>query len=328
MRGLQRLGSWFGVLGIALILAPEIAQAAPVLMSGNVKLTTNPSVRRNYYGSGAIEVTGSGPATMVVPLRFFENAGTDFRVFPTNDNVAQVTSSFTSYNIEETLRAGGGPGSFVFCPGPLNPVNPNCTNPAAATGGQNNLVQYTPVSVNQFGGTFRVLQKLFASSVSFRVSEVPLKFSHQAGTTMTNVWPGGGVKSSTQFLQRAGGVITSNPVLGPNGSIQVQGQITPNGGNTPAPSLWTGFPATTGMVTHRDTNPDPFTFVTTGTDMRTPLGSGQITLVGSGLTKSSNGTDFGREIIVTFVPEPATTVLFATGVIALAGLYSQRRRLF
>jgi hypothetical protein len=317
----------FGVLGAVLILSPMLAAAAQVLMSGNVQLTTLPSVRRDYAGWGLVDVTGSGPATMVVPRSFFQNNGGAFRVFPTNPNVAQVTSSFTSYNVTETLRAGGGPGSFVFCPGVNNPANPNCTNPSQATGGQNNFVQYTPTSPNQFGGTFRVLQKNFNSSVSFRVGTNPSKFSHQAGTTMTNVWPGGGVASSTQVLQRAGGVLTSNPVLGPDGSIQTPGPVTGTGA-VPNASLWTGFPATTGMVVHKDTNPSPFTTTLTGSDMRTPLGSGQITLVGSGLAQSSNGTDFGREITVTIVPEPGATLMFAAGIVGLAGLYSQRRRLF
>jgi hypothetical protein len=81
------------------------------------------------------------------------------------------------------------------------------------------------------------------------------------------------------------------------------------------------------MVVHRDTNPSPFTFTLTGSDMRTPLGSGQITLVGSGVAQAATGNDFGREIAVTLVPEPGTTAMFAVGLAGLAGLYSQRKRL-
>jgi hypothetical protein len=76
----------------------------------------------------------------------------------------------------------------------------------------------------------------------------------------------------------------------------------------------------------RDTNPSPLGFTVTGSDARTPAGSGQIMLVGSGVAQASTGRDFGRQLEVTFVPEPASTALFVAGLLGLGGLYSQRRR--
>jgi hypothetical protein len=223
--------------------------------------------------------------------------------------------------------AGGGPGNFTFCPGPSNPINPNCTNPGQATGGLNNFLQYTAMSPNQFGGTFRVLQQNFNATGSFRIATGPSVFSHQKGDTVARIWPGGAPMSSTQFIQRAGGVLTSGAVLGPSGSIQTPGTVIGTG-PVPAPSVNTGFPVTTGMVHHRDTNPSAFTFTLTGTDMRTPLGSGQITLVGSGVALATTGRTFGREITVTLVPEPGTIIMCGAGALGLMGLYAQRRRLF
>lgn len=329
MQSFRRFGLWLGVVGAVLILGPILAEAAPVLMSGNLRLTTDPSVRRDYVGWGVVDVvpgTGTTPASMMVARSFFQNDGTTFRVFTAAPHVAQVTSSFTSFNLTETLQAGGGPGSFTFCPGVGNPVNPNCTSPSQATGGLNNFLQYT-AGPNQFGGTFRVLQQNLRASVSIRIATNPSQFSHQPGDTVARNWPGGAPSSSTQFIQRVGGQITSNPVLGPFGSIQTAGPIVGTG-TALQTSINTGFPATTGMVVHIDTNPSPFAFTLTGSDARTPAGSGQITLVGSGVAQASTGNDFGREIEVTLVPEPATTAMFAAGLVGLAGLYSQRRRLF
>ena len=327
MQSFRRFGLWLGVVGAVLLMGPILAQAAPVLMSGNVRLTTEPSVRRDYNGWGVVDVvSGTGPASMMVAQSFFQNDGTSFRVFSAVPRVAQVTSSFTSFNLSETLQAGGGPGSFTFCPGVGNPVNPNCTSPSQATGGLNNFLQYT-AGPNQFGGTFRVLQQLLRASVSIRVATNPSQFSHQPGDTLPRNWPGGAPASSTQLIQRLGAEITSNPVLGPFGSIQTAGPVVGTG-TVVQTSINTGFPATTGVVRRRDTNPSPFTFTLTGSDARTPAGSGQITLVGSGVALAATGNTFGREIEVTLVPEPTTTAMFAAGLAGLAGLYSQRRRLF
>ncbi len=335
MQRSMRIQRMLSCLGATLLLSPALvpisAQADPILMSGNVQLTTNPSVRRNYSDYGMVEVNGSAPATISVHEAFMQNDGTAFRVFPAVPNVAQVTSSFTSFNLAETLMAGGGPGSFTFCPGvgnPLNQLSPpnNCQTPNQATGGLNNRIVYT-AGPNQYGGTFRILQELFKSSVSLRIATNPSQFSHQVGDTVPRIWPGGAPMSSTQFITRPGGQITSAPVLGPSGSIQTPGAVVGTG-EAPDPSINTGFPVTTGMVVHSDTNPSPFMFTLTGSDSRTAMGAGQIVLVGSGVARAATGTDFGREIQVTLVPEPHTTAMFVAGMLVLLGLYSQRRRLF
>ena len=328
MRIFQRFGLTFSLLGIVLILSPAIAAAAPVLMSGNLRMLTLPTTSRAYADFGTVEVLptgGTGPASMIVPQSFFQNDGTTFRVFTAAPHVAQVTSSFTSFNLQETLMAGGGPGSFTFCPGVGNPANPTCTQPSQATGGLNNFLQYT-AGPNQFGGTFRVLRKNFSATGSFRVALSPDIYSHQQGDTESRYWPGGASAGSTQFIQRDGGEQTSGAVLGPFGSIQTPGVVI-GIGDQPAASRNTGFPATTGRVVVRDTNPSPLGFTLTGSDARTPAGSGQIVLVGSGVAQASTGRDFGRQLEVTFVPEPGTTALFVAGMAGLGALYSRRRGL-
>lgn len=334
MRSIQRLQLLCCGLGTALILFPVAAAASTFLMSGEVRLTTGPTIaRRILEGGGVVTHTtnATAPATMMVPASFFKNEGLDFRVFPTVPSVAQVTSSFSSFNLAETLSAGGGPGTFTFCPPVGNPINATggpCTQPNQATGGRNNFLQYT-AGAEQFGGTFRVIQKIFSATVSIRWQSVPVSgFSH-AGPPATqlplsNPWAGGATMSLTQTFIRSG-IRTSNPILGPNGSVISTGAVVGPGPPNPT-SVRTGFPATTGMMYRRDTIPSPDTATLTGSDNRTSMGAGTIVLIGSGLTSSSPGTDFGREITVTLMPEPAISAAFAVGMASLVALYAVRRR--
>ena len=206
MRRIVGLSLMLGLLGGSAILGAADSNAAPVLMSGNVKLQTLPTVSRDYNDFGVVDVNpgvGTAPASIMVPQSFFQSDGTTFRVFTAAPHVAQVTSSFTSYNLQETLVGGGGPGSFTFCPGVANPINPLCTAPSQATGGLNNFLQYT-AGPNQFGGTFRVLRQLINATGSFVQAGDPVLYSHQKGDTVARIWPGGAPSSSpSSFSERA-----------------------------------------------------------------------------------------------------------------------------
>lgn len=304
------------------------AYAAEFGMSGTLTLIGPGSASPIRVHEGTAIVSADA-TTIPVPANVFTSAGLNFRVFPGFPGVAQLTSSFSSTHAAHTLMAGGGPGSFAFCPQPGNPVNPNCTNPAQGQPGFNNLVQYT-AGANQFGGSFRLIRKIFSSSVSSRVATAPLQFLHAPVVPNSRPWPAGVTASVTQLVAFGTGVITQSPVLGPSGSISVAGPIV-NPSVAPNPSYFeTGFPLTTGMIVQKDTDPVAVTFSITGSNTLTPSGSGMITLVAGAVAGggSTPPVDFQRQTSLTItLPEPGVAASVLAGIVPLLALgWFKRRR--
>lgn len=99
-----------------------------------------------------------------------------------------------------------------------------------------------------------------------------------------------------------------------------------------APQTFAGFPFTTGSVLARNTgtqggNPLTVSLTARGTDARTALGSGNITLVAGGLAPSQAANTGHIDIVSMnfFLPEPDATLLLLAGLLTLVGLARLRR---
>jgi hypothetical protein len=201
--------------------------------------------------------------------------------------------------------------SFAWCPGPNNPA---CTGPGQAGNIYPHLVQYSNPNPNKFGGTMAMMQGGSAVVSVIIAPLAPPAFiaGHQLVGGLANLNPqaqGRGYAITDVDLLAAApariAVAQAPPCPGPftvtgncsqilaslttgNGAF-----VTPTTGNglpifiPPDTNLNFGFPWTTGTVLVRNTgtnqgNPATTTISAMGTDMRTPLGQGQITLVAGG----------------------------------------------
>jgi len=312
------------VLTLGLVLTAVSAQAQ-YRMTGSLDLNAGASLIRNLTADTIVPNTNNG-ASLMIPARAFALTGTKFQVFPTIPNVVQVFSSFTSSNVAETLMAGAGPSAFSFCPR----NNFGCTNQTNPGGdpGFKGLLEYR--TGNGFGGTFRVLRNISAGAVSRIAGTDPLQVNHQPSTD-PDPWAGGLTFQATQDNAPVPQGILSSPVaLGPSGSIQTPGPTIPNGGLFQPTAFETGFPATTGSIFLQDSiGFGQATFTMVGSDNRDASGNGSITLVASGYSNNLAAEVFPLRLTLTMVlPEPATGLGVAAGMLTIVGLaYARRRRL-
>jgi hypothetical protein len=312
---------------VAALVAALPAAAEEYSLFGTYTVQQSFSIGRVIPTIESFSATGPSPRPLVVPAHAFELQGSDFKAFPFVFQVAQFVETYTTTQPRsETFTAGGGPGSFSFCPRPGNPANPSCALAAAATGGRNGRLTYTAGS-NQFGGTFDLL-RITNGSVSRLVATAPLQFNHAPNFRSGYYIAGQPVSMTRTYPQQLPGEVTQSPVLGPDGSIQTAGPVV---GTAPAPvtQTATGFPFTTGMIVHSRTVPSALTFTFTGSDARTAGGFGDITLVAGATTQSAIGTEFPvMGIIEVTVPEPSETLILGLGVlllVILATLYRAPR---
>jgi len=307
-------------------------------------------------GMGGVTATGSAPATLQVPRhRFGGNFSARFP-FP-GLTLVQITTMFDADGpvAPAQLAPGGGPGSFTWCPG-----DPACTIAASlfGAGTRGGRVVYA-AGANQFGG---VMQMLLAGGgvQSFLFNAVPIQVGHvdfgQPGTQVT----GGSYASMLTVFQPRGFVTQPLIPPTPNGLVTAPGpRLTTMFGtsyNHPTAPIFyfptianspmgmpaghfttqTGFAFTTGTVVvqqHTSSGPDTFTLM--GSDMRTALGAGNITLVAGGLARRNSMLSayrypmFGR-IRMSFAPpipslSPAGFAA-AGALMLLAVAYALRRR--
>jgi hypothetical protein len=322
-------------LGVFLVASGAQAQFR---MSGKLTTSTGQSTTRLLEGAAFVSGT---PASLMIPAKAFQKSGFAFRTFSFSASIAQVASSFTSSNDVVTVAAGGGPGSFSWCP----VGNMPCSDPDqfSSTQGFHGLLVYSAGS--GYGGTFKVLRNTLGS-LARRVSVG--SYSHSNPGNNTNPWGGGLPFSSTQATTAVGAkIVTSfgaNGALGPEGSIQTIGTTLglPGGGvgninqvgTSPAtPTRFvTGFPATTGMIFALDRSGNLNTFTWTGSDNRNANGHGSITLVASGYSNNLQGEVFPHRLTVEMNIGPMVPTMGAAGIAALgillllSGGYALRRR--
>lgn len=372
-------------LTTAFVLLPaQPAFSAQQVMTGSYEMHNGFSTRRKINVNTGVSVSAGGGFT--IPSKAFSTMGTPvagkatffaqcppatatgfcpyviaakgFQAFPGFPLYAQVASTYTEYNEGQyTLKPGSGPGNLGFCPVVGNPANGMGTKPACAAlgsfGGAQGIVQYT-AGGNQFGGTMAIARRTATVAVSFRVSEVPLKYQHDIETRNGN-WMIG-VSSQSTFTTQPGqltaadsrGRQTTGPVLGLYTSIQTQGTLGINGPQ-PLPSTSTGFPWTTGMVRVAEdsclANPTQgcnatangatigiVQFTNTGTDARV-AGIGNITLVAGGIFQNRGSFSTGNWGILNLnmgavVPSMSRWGLISVALaIPLVGLWIARSRL-
>ena len=308
----SRRAAFAAATTFALVLAAGAAQAQ-YLMSGTLTLVAGTSTTRVI--AGGAQVVGT-PGALQIPAAAFKASGGAFRVFPTVPTVAQVISAFTSSNSAATLSAAGGPPAFDFCPQNVF----GCTAPNNATpAGFNGLLRYQ--SGNGFGGSFTTLRNVTGSVSRL---EAPNSYRHSDAVANSPWNPGRGYQFTQTQQAGASEVTTTNPVIGPSGSIQTVGNIIPP---TAPPEVittfTTGFPLTTGMIFAQDTQgalPSKFTF--TGSDNRNANGHGTITLVaGSIANVPTDGTRaFPRFTFLTMTLAPPVPTMGAAGIAALGVL--------
>jgi len=282
MKRLNMVTCWYVLAAVFIPLAiASSSQAAQFLMSGHLDLRSpgvNPS--RSFDATGVV-TTANGGNSLTVPANRFAKDGGTFRVFPGYPVVAQLVSTYTSTEATETFQAGGGPGSFKFCPpepGAGGPSAAFCAalpegvpqtfmtaNGATSTVGTKNSVPGTAqngvgaklvysAGSNQFGGTFRINRQA-AGSVAFCNNTGPGAICSVQLRSGSTPWTAGLPCDASGCDQGGGdltvmiaqGVVLISPMFGPQGSITDPG-MTGGLGPVIPDRFGVGFPATTGSI--------------------------------------------------------------------------------
>jgi hypothetical protein len=359
MRTLSRLTLTITTLATFLLGLTSVADAREFRMSGNWIQQFTPNVQIPILGgidaaNTVASANGSGPASFTVPVNAFRGMDAFLFAIPAS-SVVQLSTMFSFAGPGATGNFFGGakgtrPANFAFCPGPAGtgaqagfnqgaPANPGCTTPqtGGTQGTQHGQVIYT-AGPNQFGGTMRMLI-LGSGSLSRIVGTSPVRIQHNL-LGGSGFQAEGGVYANSVSTVIAAGVVTTGAVCqggpcGTNGVIITPGVV--DGSGTASTNNPIGFPFTTGMVTVNVTDDVPMTYSTltvTGADLRTPLGSGNVTMVAGGLAflSPSDGTaSRTRTVTMTFRPRNLPS-MGPAGMAALAGLfivgggYAARRR--
>jgi len=317
-------------------------------------------------GSGGVVATGSAPAALRIPRHRFGGPFTAKVPFLHSmldvGSVVQLTTRITPEGPVDTatLAPGAGPGSFTWCPG-----DPACvagggmlsTDPPQGAGARNGRIVYR-AGASHFGGTMQLLLSgrgmmsfVFQAGTPALIGQIP--FASDAGTQHT-----GGPYAFVAKQYQARGILTvlfSPPP--PGGLITQPGPQCCGGTGSPFTPFYfptvittpmgfkagqftthTGFPFTTGTIFAQQTmgtGADEL-FTQMGSDLRTPLGAGNITLVSGGLTlrhyttASTPQASFGRVRMTLAAPIPSLSpaAFAAAGALVLvaAGWALHRRR--
>ena len=244
-------------------------------------------------------------------------------------------------NKQGTMVAGGGPGSFEFCPLAVGPGVAACAAPLSATGGPMSLPIHGRISVtagiNQYGGAMGWLGDGLTGVINSRNAAggaatlfTAMHFAAPFSVVGDGTTPSGIIKTGpndgpdTYYTTSQHSQFAGTPAENPAFVSVVSGA----GGAT-------GHVWTTGMVTASITagNSPPFQAITlTGSDTRATtgpnIGSGNLTLVSANLYQDHDqGVPQvrGNSVMMT-VPEPGTGLAVAAGAIALLLAGASRRR--
>jgi hypothetical protein len=307
-------------------------------------------------GQGGVSATGSAPATLRIPPHRF-GGEFDAAIPLAGITLIQLTTMHVADGpaVTATLAPGGGPGSFTWCPG-----DPACvagggmlpTDPPQGAGSHNGRIIYR-AGANQFGGAIQMLLggggvastlygpgppgKLLVKHLYFGPHALPQPQHTGASYAFTNRYtpPSG-------FVTLAA-VPTQGLILYPGPRLTTMGGFSDTAmGPTlflpGTPTSNTGFPATTGTVIAQQTTGtagDSF-FTVMGSDLRSPLGAGNISLVSGGLSvrrtvgSHTRSASFGRIWMTLAPPVPTLSpagAAAAGALLLLAAGYARRRRI-
>jgi hypothetical protein len=298
-------------------------------------------------GMGGVTATGSAPAALRVPKgRFGGHYSTRVPFWcGGNTTLAQIATMATvsAPHTPATLAAGGGPGSFTWCPGDpacvaKAPPAKRATDPPQGAGARNGRVIYR-AGANRFGGVMQML--LGGGGIASREFRFPdTQLVHQYFGPRGSLAPTGGPYAAARVRQEPPSVVTQPtmalgcpPVVHPGPKVTTMGGLTTMAAGPPitfpgSRITATGFPFTTGTVFAQQTmgtgGQDFFTVM--GSDARTALGAGNLGLVAGGLSlrtraypslHSTPFASFGKVRMTLSAPVPS---LSPSGVAAAAAL--------
>jgi len=347
-------------------------QFAQSLMGSRMTQTSMGDLSKAYFfpngpigGAGFVTTDGSPPAaTLMVPMhRFLVNAAAALPL--AGITLVQITTMFAIDAPLQpvTLMAGGGPGSFQWCP----ESTLSCPVSGAPDGGRRNGRVIYVSGANRFGGSMQI--GMGGGGInSFVFNQVPFQVGHvYFGGTGTMLRPravgvGTPADPNTRMVYLAPGVVTQPTMTPtPNGLVLYPGpKLTTMLGLTttgtaaayrlpaigfstqgmPAGQISTGFgfAHTTGTVIAQQTAGsagDDF-FTVMGSDMRTALGAGNISTVAGGvnfrntLAGQTLNAQFDKVWFSLAVPTPTLSPagFVSAGMLILLSLgYALRRRL-
>jgi hypothetical protein len=307
-----------------------------------------PNAKNGPGGGTFVSAMGSAPATLTVPAGAFTGVNRLPAIALPGITLVQLSTQFSFFgpSAPEIFVAGpklSRPANFTFCPGAA--ANPSCTTPQAggAQGTFPGLVKYT-AGAEQFGGTMQMLIAGMGGSVSVVVGLSPTRIQHNplgGGTGPAVPQEVGGAYGNTNTNLLVAGPITTGavcatgPCAGDNGVIIVPG--VPDGTGGTSTNTITGFPWTTGMISAIVTTKLPTTnssLTGTGSDNRSALGAGNITLVAGGIARRRpSNANFPSIDTVTMTIRPQNLPTMSPGglaalatVILLGAGYASRKR--
>jgi len=357
-RKLQMSGTW--ALRTGQLFVPLQFAASP--HGSQITMTSMGNLSKGFFfpqgpipGAGIVTETGGAPQALVVPRhRFVMNAGAAAPLV--GWTLVQITTMFAIDAPHQTamLQPGGGPGSFTWCPSDPACTDPPGPDPPPGGPGINGRIVYR-AGASQFGGTLQL--GLAGSGLVTLVhrGQWPPQFAHHylmlgptdaafavgaAYATTVMLFPTPGVVSTYGGYHSSGGLIVyPGPLVTTMGGLTTS--CAPGCGPLLVPAAvsstqW-GFPATTGTVLAQQTTGtagDDF-FTVMGSDMRTLLGAGNISLVAGGLTRRNapfwptSYAVFQKVWMTLAAPTPSLSpagIAAAAALVLLAAAYALRRR--
>jgi hypothetical protein len=197
------------------------------------------------------------------------------------------------------------------------------------------IVKYTATPGKQFGGTMKMFISTIGQTVKYYGYGGPTLIHYRITGSQTIAIGQSYAKKTTVTLPSAS--VTYGAVIGTDRFIQTPGTyVSAFPGYT---VQYTGFPFTTGQVAvqvlRAGTPQSPnSTYTTTGSDGRTPLGKGNITMVAGGLGHASYGLNLTERSVFTLsIGAPSVPAMsapgyagLAIGLLALAGYGLRRSR--
>jgi hypothetical protein len=324
---------------VALLVAPSLAHAVKLPITGGsmfVQLGPTPLPYPYPTAGGSVNpyrtpvyatVGKTTPKQLTLPTSAFQMPFLYNYFVPLSNPYLYFSSQGNMYGPvggPAVFKAGPKttrPAAFAWC---ANGGGPACT--AQPTTGKPGLVRYSPGG-SQFGGTMQIFVSTIGQTVAYLGYTGPTMIHYPLTGTLSG--GAGGAYANTVTLVGANASITYAPVIV---SRRIQTPGSPVGSYSGYSATYTGFPFTTGMVTAQviraGTTGSPDSTITgTGSDSRTALGKGNITMVAGGLAHSPGR--FSVPIVVfmvTVVPEPVLLLQLASGLLGLALLDKRRRR--
>ena len=272
---------------------------------------------------GVVQQTGTGTPNSPLSLKFpADIMGTTTSIFIPNHPVPifyTFSVMFTNANEAGTLVKSGGAGDFSFCPVAVGPGVGSCTAPSQAAPSPKNGRIFGQAGPNKFGGTMRLLgPSLYGKVVRVSAPGAPSKtnvhFNAPFGLAMGQSKVGATVPvPETSYMVSSMGV--KGPIASGIGSMA-------------------GAPWSTGYMLiqiTKNANPPVRSIAITGSDNRSSMGQGNITLVTPSLHNNGLGAPstnpLGNKMVLT-LPEPGSGLSVAVGalMLSLIGLMRARRK--